>query len=89
MDSLDDIIVHFKYEQRKQGEKYNRKNKTTKDYNNILEIPSGSEEFFSSLITKQNDNRLFFLTSYRNSLSEKSKLEIDYGSLPSESFDNL
>ena len=66
-----------------------RKNKTTKDYNNILEIPSGSEEFFSSLITKQNDNRLFFLTSYRNSLSEKSKLEIDYGSLPSESFDNL
>ena len=32
LDSLDDIIVHFKYEQRKQGEKYNRKNKTTKDY---------------------------------------------------------
>ncbi len=55
------------------------KNNTTRAYNNILNSTENNEIFASTLAANFSDKDIYSQLSYRNSLSEKNKIELDYG----------
>lgn len=62
------------------------KNTTIRKYNNILISKDVEETFNSTLSAEQSDIDIYSLIAYRLKLSEKNKLEIDYGYNVTESY---
>ena len=55
------------------------KNNTTQSYLNEFYNNNDNESFLSQIYNAQSSNAQYSLLSYRNKMSDKSKLEIDYG----------
>ncbi len=54
-------------------------NNTTQTYNDVFSNNNSNEDFFSQLNNAQSNNEHYSLLSYRYEISEKNKLELDYG----------
>ncbi|MBI9064907.1 MAG: TonB-dependent receptor [Marinilabiliaceae bacterium] len=73
--SLESNIIHSPFEN----------NNTVRTYNNRLNTVEGNEIFTSILTANQSDKKIYSQLSYRNSFSEKNKMEVDYAYNFSES----